>query len=152
MGRIVTTVELPVSVQDCWPLMADFNRISDWLTIHVKFKDEVPPIEDITVGAQVSEVVTMLGMPNTITWTVEEWEPLKRVKLTGTAMAGVKAEMVTQVEDRGGKTGISLEAEYTGNMLAGALGKAVEKEAYKQLEASLANVRKILTESESANA
>ena len=80
----------------------------------------------------------MLGMANTITWTVDEFEVPTRMRISGTGMAGVKTAFTLIVgSDGNGGSKVEMDAEFEGQMIVGALGAAVEKDAKEQLEQSL---------------
>jgi hypothetical protein len=82
----------------------------------------------------------MLGMANTITWTVDEFEAPSRMKISGTGMAGVKTAFTLNVHSDGnGGSKVGMDAEFEGQMVVGALGAAVEKDAKEQLDKSLEN-------------
>jgi hypothetical protein len=83
MGVIRQDVKVPITPEKVWDTFADLRRLPEWLTLHVKFKGEVPSPDQYRVGLQVPQVISMLGMPNTITWTVEEFTPLTSVTLSG---------------------------------------------------------------------
>lgn len=139
MGAVNATVTLPASQDRVWSVIADPASYEKWLTIHTKWKDDVP--ESFTQGAQVSEVVTMLGMANTITWTVEEVRAPGRLRISGTGMAGVRTSFTLAVDPAGDDaSSVSIDAEFEGQMITGALGKAVEKDAKDNLERSLQNI------------
>ncbi|MFJ9784631.1 SRPBCC family protein [Amycolatopsis sp. NPDC101161] len=88
MGQISASVELPAAPDKVWAEFSNPNNFEKWLTIHTKWKGDVPA--EFTQGSQVSEVVTMLGMANTITWTVDTYDAPHRLVISGTGMAGVK--------------------------------------------------------------
>ena len=143
MGKVSTTVEIPADPERVWATIADPGSYEQWLTIHSKWKGEVP--ETFSEGVTVDEVVVMLGMANTISWTVQEYEAPSRLTITGTGMAGVRSTFTMVVEPRslGGSTA-SIAAEFEGQMVVGALGKAVEKDAQANLEQSLANLAELV--------
>lgn len=139
MGHISTTADVPAAPEKVWEAIATPATYADWMTIHTRWKDDVPP--RFWQGASAAEVVTMLGMPNTITWTVEEYEEPARLRISGTGMAGVQVSFVFEVaSDGNGGSRASASAEFEGQMIAGALGKAVEKDGLKNLEESLAKL------------
>jgi uncharacterized protein YndB with AHSA1/START domain len=139
MGTVNATVSVPASPERVWDVIVTPATYETWLTIHTKWKGEIP--ETFTEGAQAAEVVTMLGMPNTITWTVEELEAPAKLRISGTGMAGVKTAFTLAVaaDGNGGST-VTIDAEFEGQMIAGALGKAVEKDAKESLDKSLARL------------
>ncbi|GAA4543828.1 type II toxin-antitoxin system Rv0910 family toxin [Amycolatopsis samaneae] len=135
MGQISASVELPATPDKVWAEFSNPNNFEKWLTIHTKWKGEVPAA--FSKGAQASEVVTMLGMPNTITWTVDEFEAPVKLVISGTGMAGVKVSFRLSVEAAGTGSKAAIDAEFSGQMIVGALGKAVEKDGKKNLDESL---------------
>ena len=139
MGQISTTVDIAASPDKVWEAISTPSTYENWLTIHTKWKDEVPAT--FSEGAKASEVVTMLGMPNTITWTVDESEHGSSMRISGTGMAGVKVSFAFSVAENGdGGSKASVAAEFEGQMIVGALGMAVEKDGLKNLEESLAKL------------
>jgi uncharacterized protein YndB with AHSA1/START domain len=142
MGKINATATLPAARDDVWAIISNPSTYENWLTIHTKWK-EVPDV--FSEGAKASEVVTMLGMPNTIEWTVEEFDAPSVLRISGTGMAGVRTtfSMSVAANDDGGSTA-QIDAEFEGSMITGALGKAVEKDAQANLDESLANIAKLI--------
>lgn len=142
MGKINATATFPASADKVWAVISDPSQYEHWLTIHTKWK-EVP--EAFSKGAKASEVVTMLGMPNTIEWTVDEFDAPSTMTISGTGMAGVRTTFALSVaEDGSGNSTAQIDAEFEGAMITGALGKAVEKDAQANLDESLANVARLV--------
>lgn len=142
MGTINASVDLPAEPQTVWDVFSDPNNFEKWLTIHTKWKGEVPT--EFAQGSQVSEVVTLLGMPNTITWTVDEYDPPQKLVISGTGMAGVKVTFTLLVEPSPTGSSARIDAEFEGQMITGALGKAVEKDGQKNLDKSLAKFAELV--------
>ncbi|MFD8493598.1 SRPBCC family protein [Amycolatopsis sp. NPDC059657] len=142
MGQISASVDLPAAPDKVWAEFSNPNNFEKWLTIHTKWKGDVPT--EFAKGAKVSEVVTMLGMPNTIEWTVDEFEAPSKLSISGTGMAGVKVKFALSVVDAPGGSTASIDAEFTGQMIVGALGKAVEKDGKKNLDASLSKFAELV--------
>ncbi|WP_328611630.1 SRPBCC family protein [Amycolatopsis sp. NBC_00345] len=142
MGQINASVELPAAPAKVWQEFSNPSNFEKWLTIHTKWKGEVPA--EFSQGAQVSEVVTMLGMPNTITWTVDEFQAPAKLVISGTGMAGVKVSFALSVEADGDGARATIDAEFSGQMIVGALGKAVEKDGKKNLDASLEKFKELI--------
>ena len=144
MGQIQTTVDIPAAPEQVWQAISTPSMYERWLTIHTKWKDEVP--ERFSPGASAAQVVTMLGMPNTITWTVDEYEEASRMSISGTGMAGVQVAFTFSVEpDGNGGSKASAAAEFEGQMITGALGKAVEQDGLKQLQESLDKLAELVS-------
>ena len=144
MGRVNSTVNLPAPPDRVWEVISSPATYEQWMTIHTKWKGEVP--DQFVTGATLDEVVTMLGMANTISWTVTECEPPARLTISGTGMAGVKSTFALSVEpDGNGGSTAEIAAEFEGQMVVGALGKAVEKDAQANLDASLHKLSALLS-------
>jgi carbon monoxide dehydrogenase subunit G len=143
MGKVNATVDVAASQDRVWALIADPASYERWLTIHTKWKDGVPA--NFSEGAQITEVVTMLGMANTIIWTVEDFQAPSKMTISGTGMAGVRSTFTLAVEPVGdGGSRVGIEAGFEGQMIVGALGQAVEKDAKEQLERSLENIAELV--------
>ena len=84
-------------------------------------------------------------MPNTITWTVAEYEPSKAVTLTGTGMAGVKVSINLDVEPIDTGSSMTLSAQFEGQMIVGAIGTAIEKAGNQELDESLAKLATLVS-------
>ena len=144
MGQISTTTDIPAPPEKVWEAISMPATYEKWLTIHTKWKDGVPA--RFAAGANAAEVVTMLGMPNTITWTVEEFQEPSLLRISGTGMADVKVAFVFEVApDGNGGSKASASAEFEGQMIVGAVGKAVEKDGLKNLEESLGKLSALVT-------
>ena len=137
MGQISATLELDASPEDVWALCSNPNNFEKWLTLHVKWKGDVPA--EFTQGSQVTEVISMMGMPNTIIWTVDEYDAPSKVVISGTGMAGVKVAIELSVTGNGSGSLFELSTSFEGAMIVGALGKAIEKQGAVELESSLDN-------------
>lgn len=142
MGHISTSIELPATPEKVFEIASDPSSFEKWLTIHSTWKGDLPA--RFSKGAQLTEVVSMMGMPNTITWTVDEFEEPSKVAISGTGMAAVKIAISIDVEPAGSGSVFKLGAEFSGQMIVGALGKAIEKDGQKNLEKSLEQFKALL--------
>jgi uncharacterized protein YndB with AHSA1/START domain len=144
MGKVNATVAIPATPETVWNAICDPGTYEQWLTIHTKWKGDVP--ERFSAGATAEEVVTMLGMANTISWTVQEFEEPSRLTISGAGMAGVKTTFSLGVSSDGnGGSTATIAAEFEGQLVVGALGKAVEQDAQANLEASLAKLTELVS-------
>lgn len=142
MGKINASVTIPAPKEKVFDAIVTPSTYESWMTTHTKWKGDVP--ERVTEGASYAEVVTMLGMANTITWTCSELTD-STLTISGTGMAGVTTTFHMSVAENGdGGTDASIDAEFDGQMIVGALGKAVEKDAQANLDASLAKLSELV--------
>lgn len=142
MGQLTATREFTASAEDVWTLAADPNNFEKWLTLHQKWKDDVPAT--LEKGTQMTEVISMMGMPNTITWTVDEYDAPRKLAISGTGMAGVKVAISLNVAPTDTGSRFDLTSSFEGQMIVGALGKAIEKQGEVELETSLDNFAALL--------
>jgi uncharacterized protein YndB with AHSA1/START domain len=142
MGSIEKTATFPVSPEKLWAVVGDPNRFGDWLNMHQKWKSDVPA--ELKKGDTIVEVVSVLNMPNTISWTVEEYTPNQNVTLSGAGMAGVKISISVSVAGAADTSTLDLTTSFEGQMLVGAIGAAVEKAGLADLDASLAKLTELL--------
>lgn len=143
MGTVNATVAIPAEQERVWNVLVSPGTYEEWLTIHTKWKSDIP--EQFSQGATAAQVVTMLGMANTIEWTVETLDAPERLTISGTGMAGVQTTFSLAVQSDGaGGSQAQIDATFDGAMIVGALGKAVEQDAQKNLDASLANLARLV--------
>ncbi|MEO3785810.1 SRPBCC family protein [Actinocorallia sp. B10E7] len=140
MGHIETSKHLAAPADRVWAAIAAPAAWGDWLTIHAGWLEEPPAT--LAVGARLVEKVVMLGMANKLEWTVETLEARSRVVIEGKGMAGVKSRFEFALAPEGEGTTVRIIAEFEGSMIVGALGKAVERDAAKNLAQSLDNLAK----------
>lgn len=135
MASVSVSVSLPTAPEKTWAGLSDLARWEDWLTIHQSWKSELPT--EVSVGAQFTEVVSVMGMANKIEWTVTAVEVPSMVTIAGTGMAGVTVEFTLKVEADGTGSKAIIDASFKGTMIVGPIGKAVAKNAKGDLEVSL---------------
>ncbi|WP_182359136.1 type II toxin-antitoxin system Rv0910 family toxin [Tomitella gaofuii] len=141
MASVSVSATLSTAPEKTWDALSDLSRWEEWLTIHQSWKSELPT--EVAVGAQFTEVVSVMGMANKIEWTVTEVTVPQSVTIEGTGMAGVKVQFTLQVQPDGDGSRAVIDASFTGTMIVGPIGKSVAKNAKGDLEASLARFAEI---------
>lgn len=134
MGHIEKTATLSAPAEKLMGVITDPSTWGEWFTIHERWMVEPPAT--LTAGTTLTAKIFMLGMANKMEWVVQEVAPAKLV-LAGTGMAGVKATFSFDLTPAGDRTEVQVSGEFEGSLIKGALGKAVEKDGTKQLQASL---------------
>ncbi|WP_183092762.1 type II toxin-antitoxin system Rv0910 family toxin [Nocardioides stalactiti] len=142
MGQLTATRDFSASAEDVWTLASDPNNFEKWLTLHQKWKGDIPA--ELAVGTQMTEVISMMGMPNTITWTVDEYDAPSTLAISGTGMAGVQVAISLAATPTDSGSRFDLSCSFEGQMIVGALGKAIEKQGAAELESSLDNFAALL--------
>ncbi len=135
MGHVSASKDLAASPESVWATISDTSTWDSWLTIHAGWL-ETPPAE-LSVGAKLVEKVVMLGMANKLEWTVSAIERGSSLTIEGKGMAGVTSKFSFALAPNGTGTTVNIEAEFAGQLIVGALGKAVEKDAAENLEDTL---------------
>jgi uncharacterized protein YndB with AHSA1/START domain len=142
VANVNVSVELPAGPEKVWSTMADLGRFEEWLTIHQGWRSELPA--EVTVGSQMTEIVSVMGMANKIEWTVDAYQPPRSLKISGTGMAGVKVSFTLSVEPLGDNAKATIDAEFTGQMVVGPIGTAVERNSRSELEKSLVKLGELV--------
>jgi uncharacterized protein YndB with AHSA1/START domain len=135
MGHIEATRELSASPEALWGTVSDLANWDKWFTVHEKWLTEPPAT--LTEGAKLTAKIVMLGMANKIEWTIESVDAPRGLVLSGTGMAGVKAQFTFTVESAESGSKFTVLGDFEGALIKGALGKAVEKDGVKQLDKTL---------------
>ncbi|MCE5288241.1 MAG: SRPBCC family protein [Nocardiaceae bacterium] len=136
MASVSVSVDLAADPQATWDKLADAARWDEWLSIHQKWKSAIPT--ELHVGTQFTEIVSVMGMANKIEWTIDALDIPHRLTMSGLGMAGVRVELSLEVQAKDGGCTAVIGAGFSGAMIAGPIGKAVAKNAQRDLEASLA--------------
>lgn len=135
MAKTTASKDIAASPEKVWAVISNPSRNEEWNTMHTKWKDE-PPTE-LSKGAQFTEVLSIMGMANTITFTTDAYDAPNSLTFSGEGMAGAKVSMTLSVEPHGEGSRATLDAEFISQMMVGAIGKAIERSSQKELDASL---------------
>ncbi len=135
MGHIEATRELSATPEALWDTVSDLANWDKWFTVHEKWLAEPPAA--LTEGVTLTAKIVMLGMANKIQWTIESVDAPRGLVLSGTGMAGVKAQFTFTIEPAESGSKFTVSGDFEGALIKGALGKAVEKDGVKQLDRTL---------------
>lgn len=135
MANANVSKEIPASQDAVWKVLSNPQRFEEWLTLHTKWKSE-PPAE-LEKGSQISEVLTIMGMANTIDWNVDEYDAPNTMTISGTGMAGAKVTFTLSVAASGENSVATIDADFISQMMVGAIGGAVERASVKEINESL---------------
>jgi uncharacterized protein YndB with AHSA1/START domain len=135
VGHIEASRDLSASPEALWETVSDLANWDKWFTVHEKWLEE-PPVA-LSEGAKLTAKIVMLGMANKIEWTIESVDAPRSLVLSGTGMAGVKAQFTFTIEPAKSGSNFTVFGDFEGALIKGALGKAVEKDGVKQLDKTL---------------
>ncbi|HTZ13628.1 MAG TPA: SRPBCC family protein [Mycobacterium sp.] len=135
MGHIEATRELSASPEALWGTVSDLANWDKWFTVHEKWLQDPPAT--LAEGATLTAKIVMLGMANKIEWTIDSIDAPRSLVLSGTGMAGVKAQFTFSIDPTESGSNFTVFGDFEGALIKGALGKAVEKDGIKQLDKTL---------------
>jgi carbon monoxide dehydrogenase subunit G len=135
MGHIEATRDLSASPDALWGTVSDLANLDKWFTVHEKWLEELPTT--LSAGSKLTAKIVMLGMANKIEWTIDSVDAPRSLVLSGTGMAGVKAQFTFTIEPAESGSNFTVFGDFEGALIKGALGKAVEKDGVKQLDKTL---------------
>jgi uncharacterized protein YndB with AHSA1/START domain len=135
MAKVDVTKDISAPQEKVWALLSNPSSYPDWLTIHDGWRGDVPT--EVSQGSTFTEMCTVMGMTNKIDWTVSEYTAPSALKISGTGLAGAKITFTMTVEADGTASKANIDAEFEGQMVVGAIGKAIERSARKEVDASL---------------
>jgi hypothetical protein len=144
MVTIRREAELPALPERVWSVATLPARFEEWLSLHVRWPDEIPTA--LVEGAKFRQVVSLLGLPVPMTWTVSESTEPTALELSGEAIAGVRVmirfDIASSVTGAGSALGVT--AELSGALVTGSLQSTVQKFADTQLEASISRLSALM--------
>lgn len=135
MGHIEAARELSASPEALWGTVSDLANWDKWFTVHEKWLQEPPAT--LSEGSKLTAKIVMLGMANKIEWTIESVDSPRSLVLSGSGMAGVKAQFTFTIDPAESGSKFTVFGDFEGALIKGALGKAVEKDGVKQLNKTL---------------
>lgn len=139
MAKANVTHEIPADPETAWKVLSDLSRYDEWLTIHDKFYGEPPA--SVGEGTTFTQQATIMGMSNKIDWVVTQYDAPNSLTINGKGLAGANITFVMSVTPNGnGGSTAAMDAEFTGQMVVGAIGAAIERATVKECEASLAKL------------
>jgi carbon monoxide dehydrogenase subunit G len=95
MAKTTASKEIAADPEKVWAVIANPKRFEEWNTLHTKWKDESPT--ELFEGAQFTEVLSIMGMANTITFTTDAYDPPRSLTISGAGMAGAKVSLTLSV-------------------------------------------------------
>lgn len=138
MAKTTASKHIAAPQEKVWAILANPTRFGEWNTLHTRWKDE-PPTE-LATGTQFTEILTIMGMANTITFTTVSYDAPNTLTISGRGMAGAEVSLTLAVAPDGEGSVASLDAEFVSQMMVGAIGAAIERASKKELDSSLVNL------------
>lgn len=141
MAKVESTVEVPLSPEVAWDKAADLDLLPDWVTLHDGYRSPLP--DELKSGVKISSVVKVKGFRNRVDWTIDTYEPPRKLVLDGKGVAGTKYKLTVTVTPAGDGTKIALRADLGGAPLFGPIGATVARALKGDIEESLDRFKKL---------
>lgn len=140
MVTIRREAELPAPPERVWSVASLPARFEEWLSLHVRWPDEIPV--ELAEGAKFRQIVSLLGLPVPMTWTVVESKQPTALELSGEAIAGVRVLIRFDITPSasGEASALGVTADLSGALVTGSLQSTVQKFADTLLETSLSRL------------
>lgn len=135
VGHVTRHADLSVSPAELWSVLADPRTWADWLTVHQRWTAE--PRAQFVPGARMTAETLMLGIANTVEWTVESAIAPGTLVLIGTGTAGLRARFTFLVSPTEEGSQLTITSEVAGDLLNEDIIAVIEADGAEQLERSI---------------
>ncbi|MGU3500344.1 type II toxin-antitoxin system Rv0910 family toxin [Mycobacterium sp. C31M] len=136
VARVTRHADLLVAPDALWTVLADPRTWSDWLTVHQRWVAQ--PRAQFVPGARMTAETLMLGVSNTVEWTVESAIAPGTLVLIGAGEAGMRTRLTFWVSATEEGSKLTVTSEIAGDLLNDTITGAIEQDGADQLERSIA--------------
>jgi hypothetical protein len=136
VGHVTRHANLPVIPAALWSVLADPRTWGEWLTVHQRWVAE--PRSAFVPGARMTAETLMLGVANTVEWTVESAIAPGTLVLIGAGEAGMRTRLTFWISPAEEGSRVTITCEVNGELLNDALIAAIEADGAEQLDHSIA--------------
>jgi hypothetical protein len=124
------TQDLAAPPTTVWSVVSDLTLYPDWNLLHTRWVE--PPPTVIEAGATMVEVVTVKGVPDTITFTATQVREPTSIRLDGKGTLGSTVVLELAIDARGDDASVmTLQLSVASSMLFGPVGRLMER-AFRQ--------------------
>jgi uncharacterized membrane protein len=142
--KVERTVTIDAPAQKLYDVVMNPKRLSEWVTIHHHLEDAPPGM--LKQGSELTQSLKLAGRQFKVHWMVVENEACERVVWEGRGPVGSHARVVYGFTPRGDTTEFSYLNEYDlpGGVLGRVAGGAVARVAAKEVDGSLARLKRMV--------
>lgn len=145
MAKTSDSIIVDLSPEDTFAAASDLARFDDWLILHDGWRGRFPGPDELGVGTKTSSVVKAKGTRVRFDWTIDTYDPPKRVRFSGNGKGGVKAKIDLTVKPSGDGSEVTFLIDLGGLPLMGPVGKAAAKAVNGDIHRSLERFKKVFT-------
>lgn len=141
VGHVTRHADLSVTPAALWSVLADPRTWADWLTVHNRWVAE--PRTKFVPGARMTAETLMLGVANTVEWTVESAIAPGTLVLIGTGTAGLRTRFTFLVSPTEEGSRLTITSEVAGELLNDDLIAIIEADGAEQLDRSIGQLEEL---------
>lgn len=138
MTKLRVTETFGLSPQAAWDRASDLHRFDQWLTIHDGWRSELP--DEIEQGLRLTSVISVRGMRNRIDWTLDQYEPIEKIGLSGEGKSGTSVSMTLTITPHGDGTAITMHVDFSNPMARGPIASAIGRSLKGDITKSMAKL------------
>jgi Polyketide cyclase / dehydrase and lipid transport len=135
MADSTASKDIAVSIDQLWSVVTDLSRWSEWNTMLTQWKGRVP--DTLAPGTRVTAVLAVLGMENTYTFTVDDFNPPTLLSLSGEGLAGAHGTYTIALERVGDHARVNARVAFANKLMVGAIGRTITEATDAELQTSL---------------
>ena len=142
--KVERKVRIAAPPEVIYDILMDPRRLADWVTIHDRL--EHAPDGQLEEGSELAQRLRLAHRPFTVHWKVVHNEPARRVVWEGQGPLHSDARVVYDLSPDGDGTIFSYGNEYhlPGGRLGNVMGAAVKRVTAKELDGSLARLKRLV--------
>jgi len=147
MSGVEVSVEMRAEPTAVWEVLADVERLDEWLTVHVEFEEDPPGV--IEEGSELQQKVSSGEFGARVEWVVETLEEPELMCWRGTATGGAELRTTYRLvpTDGGTRVECATDFELPGGPLGSLAAKVAAPRGREEAEASLDRLRRIVEQS-----
>jgi acetyl-CoA C-acetyltransferase len=142
--KVERTVEIAAAPEEVYDLIADPERLGEWVTIHQYVDGEVP--DELVEGAKMAQCLRLAGRNFKVKWTVVESDRPHRLVWEGRGPVRSKAKVVNTLTPTDTGTRFSYLNEYSlpGGPLGNMAGPMVRRVTTGEVDKTLQKLKELL--------
>ncbi|MBX7453232.1 SRPBCC family protein [Mycolicibacterium sp. 3033] len=141
MAKLELSRSLPMSAEAAWQHVSDLSALGDWMVMHQGWRSDLP--DELAVGTTIVGVAGAKGMRNRVTWTIREFDPPKKLAISGEGVGGTRYKLSMSVADTTDGCTFTMRMDLGGAPLFGPIGAAAARAVKGDIDASVKQFEKL---------
>ena len=142
--KVERSIEIAAPPEEVYDLIADPNRLGEWVTIHQYVDGNAP--DELVEGAKMTQCLKLAGRNFKVKWKVVESDRPNRLVWEGRGPMRSKAKVVNTLTETGKGTKFSYLNEYSlpGGPLGNMAGPVVRRVTGGEVDKTLQKLKELL--------